>query len=156
MYWIKRDMGLITLSDIYIGSPMVCDVIWFISNEFCVFYSWALGDSFYHIFTTNISILYTLFFGLRGVGIHNVISKNYHMSDITLISRKICDKYRCLMTTQFVLKQGKKILIFEWLTFCKETSAKIANGPLNSKTGGHFQKLRVNKGPHVSKLEGHF
>jgi hypothetical protein len=33
-----------------------------------------------------------LFFGLPGVGIHNVISKNYHMSDITLISRKICDK----------------------------------------------------------------
>jgi hypothetical protein len=51
-----------------------------------------MGDSFYHIFTTNIPILYTLFFGLRGVGIHNVISKNYHMSDITLISRKIYDK----------------------------------------------------------------
>jgi hypothetical protein len=25
-----------------------------------------------------------------------------------------------------------------------------------SKTGGHFQKLRVDKGPRVSKLEGHF
>jgi hypothetical protein len=48
-----------------------------------------MGDSFYHIFTTNIPILNTLFFGLHGVGIHNVISK---MSDITLISRKICDK----------------------------------------------------------------
>jgi hypothetical protein len=32
-----------------------------------------MGDSFYHIFTTKIPILYTLFFGLRGVGIHNVI-----------------------------------------------------------------------------------
>jgi hypothetical protein len=53
-----------------------------------------MGDSFYHIFTTKIPILYTLFFGLRGVGIHNAISKNYHMSDITLISREICDKRR--------------------------------------------------------------
>jgi hypothetical protein len=45
------------------------------------------------MFTTNIPIVYTLFFGLRGVGIHNVISKSYHMSVfITLISRKICDK----------------------------------------------------------------
>jgi hypothetical protein len=35
--------------------------------------------------------LYILFFGLCGVGIHNEISKNYHMSDIALISRKICD-----------------------------------------------------------------
>jgi hypothetical protein len=94
---------------IYIGSPMVCDVIWFLSNELRDFYPRAfakshneldknhitsqnMGDSFYHIFTTNIPILYTLFFGLRGVGIHNVISKIYHMSVITLISRKICDK----------------------------------------------------------------
>jgi hypothetical protein len=40
-----------------------------------------------------------LFFGFRGVGIHNVISKNYHMSDVTLISRKICDKmlYRMVL-----------------------------------------------------------
>jgi hypothetical protein len=45
-----------------------------------------MGDSFYHIFTTNIPI-----FGLCGVGIHNVISKYYCMSDITLISKKICD-----------------------------------------------------------------
>jgi hypothetical protein len=51
-----------------------------------------MGDSFYHIFTPNIHILNTLFFGLRGVGIHNVVSKSYRMSDITLISRKICDK----------------------------------------------------------------
>jgi hypothetical protein len=33
-----------------------------------------------------------VFFGMRGVGIHNVITKIYHMSVITLISRKICDK----------------------------------------------------------------
>jgi hypothetical protein len=38
-----------------------------------------------------IPVLLTLFFEGRGVGIHNVISKKYHMSDITLISRKICD-----------------------------------------------------------------
>jgi hypothetical protein len=31
----------------------------------------------------------TLFFGRCGVGIHNVITKIYHMSVITLISRKI-------------------------------------------------------------------
>jgi hypothetical protein len=47
-----------------------------------------MGYSFYHIY---------LFFRLHGVGIHNVISKNYHMSDITLISRKICDKMKYLM-----------------------------------------------------------
>jgi hypothetical protein len=51
-----------------------------------------MEDSFYHIFTTNIPILCTLILRLRSVGIHNVISKNYHMSVITLISRKICDK----------------------------------------------------------------
>jgi hypothetical protein len=33
-----------------------------------------MGDSFYHIFTTNMPIL-NIFFGLCGVGIHNVISK---------------------------------------------------------------------------------
>jgi hypothetical protein len=91
---------------------MVCDVILILSNELCVFYPRALargykshneldknhitsqtmGDSFYDIFTTNIPILYTLFCGLHGVGINDVISKNYHMSVITLISRKICDK----------------------------------------------------------------
>jgi hypothetical protein len=48
-----------------------------------------MGDSFYHIFTTP--YLLTLFFEGRGIGIRNVISKNYHMSDITLISKKICD-----------------------------------------------------------------
>jgi hypothetical protein len=84
---------------IYIGSPMVCDVIWFLSNKLCVFYPRALkthnhitsqnmGDSFYHIFITPYLFLLTLFFGRRGVGIHNVITKNYHMSVITLI----CDK----------------------------------------------------------------
>jgi hypothetical protein len=51
-----------------------------------------MGDSFYHIFTTAYLFLLTLFFGRRGVGIHNVITKIYHMSVITLISRKICDK----------------------------------------------------------------
>jgi hypothetical protein len=50
-----------------------------------------MGDSFYHIFTTPYLFLLTLFFGRRGVGIHNVITKIYHMSVITLILRKICD-----------------------------------------------------------------
>jgi hypothetical protein len=59
-------------------------------QEHCIT-SQNMGDSFYHIFTTNILISHTLFLWLHGVGIHNVISKNYHMSDITLISRKICD-----------------------------------------------------------------
>jgi hypothetical protein len=77
---------------INIGSSMFWNVIWFLSNELCVFYPRAMEDSFYHIFTTNIPILYTLLCGLCGVGIHNVISKKYQMSDITLKSRKICDK----------------------------------------------------------------
>jgi hypothetical protein len=47
-----------------------------------------MGYSFYHIFTTPYLFLSTLFFGRRGVGIHNVITKNYHMSIITVISRK--------------------------------------------------------------------
>jgi hypothetical protein len=83
---------------------MVCDVMIFLSNELC-FLSQSLGeldknhitsqtkgDSFYHIFTSPYLFLLTLFFEGRGVGIHNVISKNYHTSDITLISEKICDK----------------------------------------------------------------
>jgi hypothetical protein len=33
---------------------------------------------------------------------------------------------------------------------------KGACGPLDSKTGGHFQKFGIDKSPRVSKLEGHF
>jgi hypothetical protein len=44
-----------------------------------------MGDSFYHIFTTPYLFLLTLFFGRRGVGIHNVITKIYHMSGIYVI-----------------------------------------------------------------------
>jgi hypothetical protein len=53
-----------------------------------------MGDSFYHIFTTQYMylFLFTLINEGCGVGIHNVISKNYHMSGITLISKKTCDK----------------------------------------------------------------
>jgi hypothetical protein len=54
--------------------------------------SQIMGDSFYHILTTPYLFLLTLFFGRRGVGGHNVITKIYHMSVITLILRKICDK----------------------------------------------------------------
>jgi hypothetical protein len=57
---------------------MVCDAIWFLSNELCFLSpSWikiisqTMGDSFYH----------TMWY-----------KKNYHMSSITLISRKTCDK----------------------------------------------------------------
>jgi hypothetical protein len=50
-----------------------------------------MGDSFYHIFTTPYLFFLTLFFKWRGVGIHDVITKIYHMSVITLISWKICD-----------------------------------------------------------------
>jgi hypothetical protein len=35
---------------IYLGSPMVCDVIWFLSNELCVFYPWALAFFLSHIY----------------------------------------------------------------------------------------------------------
>jgi hypothetical protein len=54
--------------------------------------SQTMGVSFYHIYTTPYLFLLTFFFGRRGVKIHDVITKNYHMSVITLISRKICDK----------------------------------------------------------------
>jgi hypothetical protein len=53
-----------------------------------------MGDSFYHIFTTPYLFFLTLLFKWRGVGIHDVITKIYHMSAITLISGKICDKIR--------------------------------------------------------------
>jgi hypothetical protein len=59
--------------------------------------SQTIGDSFYHIFTTPYLFLLTLFFEGRGVGIHNVIPKNYHMSDITLTSWEICDKQTSLI-----------------------------------------------------------
>jgi hypothetical protein len=88
----------ITYPLIHIGSPMFCDVIWFLSDELFVFHrkhknhitSQSMGDSFYHIFTTPYLFLLTLFFGGHGIGIHNLISKNYHMSGISLISRKNC------------------------------------------------------------------
>jgi hypothetical protein len=51
-----------------------------------------MGDSFYHIFTTPYLFFLTLFLKWRCVGIHDVITKIYHMSVITLISGKICDK----------------------------------------------------------------
>jgi hypothetical protein len=43
-----------------------------------------MGDSFYHIFITPYLFLLTLFFGMRGVGIHNVITKKYHIQDIKM------------------------------------------------------------------------
>jgi hypothetical protein len=93
---------------------MFCYVILFlhVSNEFCDFIpepwrgdrhhtmSWIKIISHHKtwaiLFITYLPPTYlfciTLFFGLRGVGILYVISKNYHMSVVTLISRKICDK----------------------------------------------------------------
>jgi hypothetical protein len=70
-----------------------------------------MGDSFYHIFTTPYLFLLTLFFGRHGVGIHNVISKNYHMSVITWISRKICDKMYNPMTCRLEGKKNLRLLI---------------------------------------------
>jgi hypothetical protein len=45
-----------------------------------------------------------------------------------------------------------------WIYFGMEDSVFIPENckKLDSKTGGHFQKLGVDKGPLVSKLEGHF
>jgi hypothetical protein len=44
--------------------------------------------------------------------------------------------------------------------FTRETTAVFipenCKRATDSKTGGHFQKLGVDKGPRVSKLEGHF
>jgi hypothetical protein len=92
-----------TLKNMHLGSPMVCDVStpepWRGDrkhNELDKSHitSQSMGDSFYHIYTTPYLFLLTSFFGQRDVGMHNVISKNYHMSDITLISRKTCDNKR--------------------------------------------------------------
>jgi hypothetical protein len=52
-----------------------------------------IGDSFYHIFTTPYLFLLTLFFRGCGIGIYNVISKNYHMSECQWyidIKEKMC------------------------------------------------------------------
>jgi hypothetical protein len=98
---------------INIESSMVCDVIWFLSNELCVFYPPSIGEGIvnkqrighhktWEIFITYLPphtcFLLTLFFGGRGEGIHNVMKKNNNMSDITLISMKICDKNRYRMS----------------------------------------------------------
>jgi hypothetical protein len=55
--------------------------------------SQSMGDSYNPI---------TLFFEGRGVGIHNVISKNYRMGDITLISRNTCDKVKFVFITPLI------------------------------------------------------
>jgi hypothetical protein len=39
----------------------------------------------------------TLLFKWRGVGIHDVITKIYHMSVVTLISWKICDSIKYVL-----------------------------------------------------------
>ena len=65
-YWNSKLWGMCAC--VCIGSPMVCDLIWFTSNELCVFYPQALktqneldvnhiksqtmGNYFYHIFAT--------------------------------------------------------------------------------------------------------
>jgi hypothetical protein len=62
-----------------------------------------MGNSFYHISTIPYLFLLTLFFRGRGVGIHNVISKNYMMNGITLISRKIHVYDKCEYETKTIL-----------------------------------------------------
>jgi hypothetical protein len=78
----------------HIGSPMVCDVIWFLSNELCVFYPRALA--FYHMFTTPCVFVN---FILRRAWCRNTqcdIKKIITWSSaITLILWKICDKCSC-------------------------------------------------------------
>jgi hypothetical protein len=54
--------------------------------------SQTMGDSFLSHIYHPIPVFLTLFFKWRGIGIHNVIIEIYHMSVITLISGKICDK----------------------------------------------------------------
>jgi hypothetical protein len=57
---------------------MFCDLIWFLSKELCVFYPRALEHG--RFFSSHTCIyspylfFFTLFFGQRGVGIHNVIT----------------------------------------------------------------------------------
>ena len=62
-----------------------------------------------HIFTTLYSFFITLLFGLWGVGIHNVISKIYHLSVITWISRKICDKAIYQISNEYLQARTKKV-----------------------------------------------
>jgi hypothetical protein len=69
-----------------------------------------MAYSFYHIFTTPYLFLLTLFFGLRGVGIHNVITKIYHICVITLISRKICDNLHYMIIRYILL--FRELLLF--------------------------------------------
>jgi hypothetical protein len=70
-----------------------------------------MGDSFYHIFTTPYLFLLTLFYGRRGVGIHNVITKIYHMSVTTLISRKMCDNKIYITSYSYIKDQKVKLEI---------------------------------------------
>jgi hypothetical protein len=78
---------------------MVCDVIWFLSNELCVFYPRALargykthneldknhitsqnmGDSFYHIFAAPYLFLLTLFFRNTQCDNKNLSHECYHI-----------------------------------------------------------------------------
>ena len=68
-----------------------------------------MGDSFYHIFTTPYLFFLTLIFKWRGVGIHEVITKIYHMSVITLISRKIIDKKHQIIYKEFSIIKASNI-----------------------------------------------
>jgi hypothetical protein len=65
----------------------------------------------------------TLFFVGRGVGKHNVISKKYHMSDITLISGKICD---ILLIPTFPVMVEKEVSHYDDGSFFLNASANSA------------------------------
>jgi hypothetical protein len=49
-----------------------------------------------------------------------------------------------------------RIIIVTFYSVHSRKLQKGAGGPFDSKTGGHFQKLGVDKGPRASKLEGNF
>jgi hypothetical protein len=84
-----------------------------------------MGDSFYHIFAIPYLFLLTLFFGRCGVRIHNVITKFYHMSVITSISRKICDKKIYKYTSPLT-----KLLVVEVPALVLPSSMEVLLQPL--------------------------
>jgi hypothetical protein len=73
-----------------------------------------MGDSFYHIFTTPYLFFLTSFFGRRSVGIHNVISKNYHR----VLSHWYQGKYRWLSITRTSISRSSWSLeVKSWSRF---------------------------------------
>jgi hypothetical protein len=72
-----------------------------------------MEDSFYLLFTTQYLFLFTLFFGLHGVGIHSAIKKSYKCCHIDI--EEMCDKYQCLYNRY--VSSGKKLYNLRYLIF---------------------------------------